>query len=233
MDSIEKSKRIIVAIDDTSKEKINSILDATSQFISIYKIGNIVFTAYGPSILEEFKKRGKDIFLDLKYFDIPNTVYKAVLQAVKHGVKLLTLHTLGGEDMLKAAVQANEGRAILLGVTLLTSMDQTQLNKLHIRSSVSEMVEKLAIIAINAGVDGLVASGYEVNTLRTILGQKPVIVVPGIRLEEKVSGDDQKRIVSPKEAFELGADYIVVGRPITESKDPQSVIKRIIDSIAR
>ncbi|MGC8580356.1 MAG: orotidine-5'-phosphate decarboxylase [bacterium] len=231
MDSVEISKKIIVAIDDTSRERINNIVELTAPFVSIYKIGSITFTAYGPSILEELKQKGKDVFLDLKYFDIPNTVSKAVMEAVKYGVKMLTLHTLGGEEMLKSAVEASAGRTILLGVTLLTSMDQSQLNKFGINASVSDMVEKLALLAVNAGVDGLVASGYEVGRLRNVLGNKPIIVVPGIRLKDKVAGDDQKRIVSPKEAFDAGANYIVMGRPITESKNPGDVLRQIINAL--
>ncbi|MGB9736350.1 MAG: orotidine-5'-phosphate decarboxylase [bacterium] len=231
MDSVEISKKIIVAIDDTSRERINNIVELTAPFVSIYKIGSITFTAHGPSILEELKQKGKDVFLDLKYFDIPNTVSKAVMEAVKYGVKMLTLHTLGGEEMLKSAVEASAGRTILLGVTLLTSMDQSQLNKFGINASVSDMVEKLALLAVNAGVDGLVASGYEVGRLRNVLGNKPIIVVPGIRLKDKVAGDDQKRIVSPKEAFDAGANYIVMGRPITESKNPGDVLRQIINAL--
>jgi orotidine-5'-phosphate decarboxylase len=232
-DDVEYSKRIIVAIDDVSKDKMNGIIDVTAPFIEIYKIGSIAFTAFGPKIIDEIKSRNKEVFLDLKFFDIPNTVSKAVKQAVSYGVKMLTLHTLGGYEMLKAAVESNEGRATLLGVTLLTSLDASQLNRIGIDNDIEGMVQRLALLAMDAGIDGLVASGQELERLRHICGNKPVIVVPGIRLENEASNDDQKRIVSPKKAFDSGADYIVIGRPVTESNKPADTIKKIIKTLTR
>ncbi len=232
-DNSEYSKRIIVAIDDISKDKINRIIDATAPFIEIYKIGSITFTAFGPKIIDEIKGRGKEVFLDLKFFDIPNTVSKAVKQAASYGVKMLTLHALGGYEMLKAAFESNEGRATLLGVTLLTSLDASHLNRIGIDTDTEGMVQRLALLAIEAGLDGLVASGHELERLRHICGNKPVIVVPGIRLEDEASNDDQKRVVSPRSAFDSGADYIVIGRPITESNEPADTIKKIIKTLTR
>ncbi len=232
-DDAEYSKRIIVAIDDVSKDKMNGIIDATAPFIEMYKIGSIAFTAFGPKIIDEIKSRHKEVFLDLKFFDIPNTVSKAVKQAVAYGVKMLTLHTLGGYEMLKAAVESNEGRATLLGVTLLTSLNASQLNRIGIDNDIEGMVQRLALLAMDAGIDGLVASGQELERLRHICGNQPVIVVPGIRLENEASNDDQKRIVSPKKAFDSGADYIVIGRPVTESNKPEDTIKKIIKTLTR
>ena len=232
-DNPEYSKRIILAIDEVSKDTVNRIIDATSPFIEIYKIGSITFTAFGPSIVDDIINRGKEVFLDLKYFDIPNTVSKAVRQAVSYGVKMLTLHTLGGYDMLKAAAEANEGKASLLGVTLLTSLDAAQIGRIGIEHDVPYMVGRLAEIARDAGIDGLVASGHELEQLRKSLGDKPVIVVPGIRIENGTPAGDQKRVVSPKRAFESGADYIVVGRPVTESVDPAGAVQKIRETLKR
>ena len=232
-DNPQYSRRIILAIDEVSKDKVNRIIDATSPFIEIYKIGSIAFTVFGPSIIDEIINRGKEVFLDLKYFDIPNTVSKAVQQAVSYGVKMLTLHTLGGYDMLKAAVEANKGRATLLGVTLLTSLDAAQIGRIGIERDVPDMVGRLAVLARDAGIDGLVASGHELEQLRNTLGDKPVIVVPGIRIQNGEPAGDQKRVVSPKRAFESGADYIVIGRPVTESADPAGTVQKILDTLTR
>ncbi len=232
-DNPEYSKRIIIALDDVSKDKINRVIDATAPFIEIYKIGSIAFTVFGPRIIDEIKNRDKEVFLDLKYFDIPNTVSRAVQQAVSYGVKMLTLHTLGGYEMLKAAVAANEGRAALLGVTLLTSFDAVQLKRIGIDSDIQGMVKRLALLAMDAGIDGLVASGHELEQLRNILGDKPVIVVPGIRPDDGAPAGDQKRVVSPKRAFDSGADYIVIGRPVTESNEPADTVQKIIKTLTR
>jgi orotidine-5'-phosphate decarboxylase len=220
--------RIIIAIDDTSIDKIRWIIKATSQFIRIYKIGSIAFTAFGPKLVDEILSLDKDVFLDLKFFDIPNTVYKAVRQAVSMGVKMITLHALGGYEMLKKASEAAGGKATLLGVTLLTSMDKQQLEGIGLSGDIRNIVDRLASNAVHAGMNGLVASGQEAAQLRSRFGNTITIVVPGVRLPEQgASADDQKRIVSPKLAFEAGADYIVIGRPVTESNDPAGVISKI------
>ncbi len=232
-DNPEYSRRIILAVDEVSKDSVDRIIDATSPFIEIYKIGSIAFTVFGPSIIDEIINRGKEVFLDLKYFDIPNTVSKAVQQAVSYGVKMLTLHTLGGYDMLKAAAEANKGKATLLGVTLLTSLDAAQIGRIGIEHDVPDMVGRLAVLARDAGIDGLVASGHELEELRNILGDKPVIVVPGIRIQNGIPAGDQKRVVSPKRAFESGADYIVIGRPVTESADPADAVQKILNTLTR
>lgn len=225
-------ERIIVAIDDTSIDKIRWIVKTTSPFIKNYKIGSIAFTAFGPKLIEEIKSLDKGVFLDLKFFDIPNTVYKAVKQAVSLDVKMLTLHALGGYEMLRKAVEAAEGKTILLGVTLLTSMDKQQLAGIGLHGEIQESVNRLASNAVKAGIHGLVASGHEAAGLRKMFGDTITIVVPGVRLADRqASLDDQKRIVSPKLAFEAGADYIVIGRPVTESDDPAGVIGRILDTL--
>lgn len=224
-------RRIIVALDDVSKERINRVIEATAPFIGIYKIGSIAFTAFGPKLIEDIKNRDKEVFLDLKYYDIPNTVSKAVEQAASYGVRMMTLHTLGGYEMLQAAAAANRGRSILLGVTVLTSFDNAGLRKIGIEHDTGEMVTRLAMLAHDAGIDGLVASGHEVAHLRQVTGDKTIIVVPGIRFEQGASSDDQKRVMSPQGAFDAGADYLVIGRPVTESGDPAKVLIGINNSL--
>lgn len=229
----ERSEKIIIAIDETSIDKIKRIIDTTAPFIKIYKIGSVAFTTFGPKLIDDLISRDKAVFLDLKYFDIPNTVYKVIKQAVSYGVKMLTLHALGGYEMLKRACEANDGNAVLLGVTLLTSMDRAQLAGMGINGGIQEIVNKLASTAMAAGINGLVASGHELPQLRNMFGQKPIIVVPGVRLaNNNLSNDDQKRVVTPKRAFNSGADYIVIGRPVTQSGDPAGVIQSIIDTLS-
>ena len=231
-DNPSAAERIIVAIDETSIDKINWIVKTTSPFITIYKIGSIAFTSFGPKLIEDLTGRGKEVFLDLKFFDIPNTVYKSVKQAVSYNVKMITLHALGGHEMLKKASDANNGKAILLGVTLLTSMDEKQLRDMGMDDDTQAFVSRLARTAVDAGMNGLVASGRESAKLKKMFGRDITIVVPGVRLPDKsASRDDQKRVVTPKDAFDAGADYIVVGRPVTESSDPVGAIEAILKNV--
>lgn len=231
-DERELSRRIIVALDETGAGSIDRIVRATTPFIQLYKVGSIAFTALGPKLIEDLAGKGKEVFLDLKYFDIPNTVYKAVRQAVSCGVKMITLHALGGREMLGRAVEANGGKAILLGVTLLTSMDTRQLREMGLGDDTQAFVGLLAQTAVSAGLNGLVASGQETAKLRNQFGRDITIVVPGVRLPDRSApADDQKRVVTPKVAFDAGADYIVMGRPVTESRDPAAVIEAIIKNV--
>ncbi|MCL4558545.1 MAG: orotidine-5'-phosphate decarboxylase [Deltaproteobacteria bacterium] len=227
------SDRIILAIDDTSLDKIRWVMRETSPLIRTYKIGSISFTAFGPRLIDEVMSFGKDVFLDLKYFDIPNTVYRAVRQAASFGVKMATLHTLGGREMLKRSLEASDGRVMLLGVTLLTSMDAEEADGVGLRGGVQDIVGRLASLAVQAGLHGLVASGHEVPRLKEEFGGL-TIVVPGIRPRERgAPADDQKRVVTPRQAFESGADYIVIGRPVTENDDPARVLSEICDGLRK
>ncbi len=226
------SDKIILAIDDTSIDRIRRLIAATSPFITTYKIGSIAFTALGPGLIQEVRASGKDVFLDLKYLDIPHTVSKAVRQAVSLGVKMITLHTLGGREMMERSVEASDNRAMLLGVTLLTSMDAEQAGAVGLRGDVHEIVGRLAALALGAGLHGLVASGQEGPRLRKEFGSGPVLVVPGVRPSEYGTGsDDQKRVVTPQQAFASGADYIVIGRPVTESSDPARTLAEINEGL--
>jgi orotidine-5'-phosphate decarboxylase len=199
------------------------------------KVGNQLFTAEGPRVVTMLAGQGFGIFLDLKFHDIPNTVARATAAAAElPKVRLLTLHTFGGVDMMqaaRAAVGNRKNRPALLGVTLLTSMDETALSGVGIVCSPSETVLALARLAQEAGLDGVVASGQEARAIRARCGPKFLIVTPGVR-PESVSANDQSRVATPSEAIEAGADYLVVGRPITDSDDPRASALAIAREIA-
>lgn len=223
---------LILAIDTKDydlAEQWAQIADLTGQMI---KIGMEFTYACGFDAVRKLA-RDRQVFLDLKLHDIPNTVASAIASLVSVKPAMLTVHTLGGKDMIKAARKAidvnfpDNQKPLLLGVTVLTSMDQENLNSVNLHTTPLEQVMKLAGMALDAGVDGLVCSPEEVVTLRKIYGDKVVLVVPGIRLENAKT-DDQKRIMTPALAHKAGANWIVVGRPITQSANPQQVAEEII-----
>lgn len=201
----------------------------------LVKVGNQLFTTEGPRVVKMLAGHGFGIFLDLKFHDIPNTVARAAAAAAElPKVRLLTLHTLGGVSMMRAASAAvgkRRNRPALLGVTLLTSMDDAALRGVGMTGSPSEIVLALARLAQEAGLDGVVASGQEARAIRAHCGPKFLIVTPGVRLPG-ASVDDQSRVTTPSEAFQAGADYIVVGRAITEAQDPRAAALRIAREIA-
>lgn len=220
--------RIIVALDRSSKDDILSLADRLSGIVGMMKVGLQAFTANGPSIVSELRDRQIDVFLDLKFHDIPNTVLHAVQEAVELGVSLLTVHTSGGGAMLRAAVEGARGSSTrILGVTVLTSHDETSLSEIGIGSDVPETVLKLATLGSRNGIDGVVASPREVRFLRDHLGENLIIVTPGIRAVGEASGD-QKRTMSAAEALKAGADYLVIGRPITEASDPADAARSVL-----
>jgi orotidine-5'-phosphate decarboxylase len=204
------------------------------------KIGTQLFTAAGPAAVERAHKRGHRVFLDLKYHDIPNTVAGATREATRLGVFMLDVHASGGLAMMRAAAEAATkaakdfavARPIVLGVTVLTSLDRKALpHDLGVAGSVESHVLRLAERAREAGLDGCVASAREIGLLRGALGPRWVIVAPGIRPAER--GDDQARVATPRAAITAGADYLVVGRPITAASDPAAATRAILDAIAR
>lgn len=228
--------RLILALDQDDPKEAIRLVDQLSGRIKTFKIGSILFTVAGHPLIHEIQKRGAGVFLDLKFHDIPNTVAGAALQATRLGVQMLTLHTLGGREMMRKAVETVREAALrehipaplLLGVTILTSVDQTTLQEtLSTPSSIEEMVVHLARVADEAGMDGAVASPQELRLLRKDLPSPFRLVTPGIRLS---SGEhqDQRRVATPRQAIEAGADYIVIGRPILESKDPIGTIEAIL-----
>jgi orotidine-5'-phosphate decarboxylase len=213
----------------------------------MFKVNIHLFTSAGPAAIEKLRQLGPEIFLDLKYHDIPNTVTGAVSAACAlSGVHLLNVHTLGGLAMMRAAVAGRDGsklpkaqRAKLLGVTILTSMGNAALRQVGIAGPASRRVVKLARLARLAGLDGVVASPQEIRAIRSACGKDFLIVVPGVRPNvaggsgrgRKTKGDDQARIATPTKAIRDGADYLVVGRPITGASDPQSAARAILDEM--
>lgn len=227
--------RIIAALDVDTYEKAAELVDTLKGEVDVFKVGIAPFTSFGERITEKITACGKKIFLDLKVHDIPNTARNAAKAAAEKEVFMMNFHCVGGAAMLRAAregadsVTGERRRPILLGVTVLTSMDKKALEGIGLGLEVEEQVMKFARIAKEAGFDGVVASAQEVKKIKEELGKDFVVVTPGIR-PEGASGDDQKRVTTPKQAFDRGADYIVVGRPIIEAQDPVLAAKKIIES---
>jgi orotidine-5'-phosphate decarboxylase len=225
--------RLIVALDVSSAAAARKIVAAVGDSAHTYKVGMQLYTAEGPSIVRELVSSGRRVFLDLKYHDIPNTVGAAVRQAAQLGVNMLTVHASGGGPMLRAASEAAADQANsprVLAVTVLTSLDDNELNKIGIRGTVVDEVLRLAALALSNGCRGVVASAHEAAALRDDLGQDFLIVTPGVR--PAGSGrDDQARVVTPSEAIAAGATHIVVGRPITEAADPAAEARAILGQL--
>ena len=226
--------KVIIALDVNTLKEEERLLDILSLHVQVFKIGMELFYSCGPKAIDLVKKYDKDVFLDLKFHDIPNTVYAASKAAVKFGAYMFNVHASGGLEMMKKAVEAAEeesqklgiGRPKILGVTVLTSLDREVLNKIGINKSAEDQVLSLAILAKEAGLDGVVASPEEIVAIRKSAGKDFLIVTPGVRPEGSEAGD-QKRVATPKEAFQRGADYIVIGRPVTKSKDPVKALEAI------
>lgn len=229
------SEKIIVALDRPSLAQAEELLKALSAKISYFKIGKELFTAAGPESVRLVKKYGGKVFLDLKFHDIPNTVSGAVKSAIGLGVEMLNFHSSGGLKMMQAAVAAAKGVAphpILLGVTVLTSIDgQTLRNELRVEHDPADQVLHLAQLCNQAGADGVVASPREIGIIRENLGRDFKIVTPGIRPEWARTGD-QKRVLTPREAIDAGADYLVIGRPVTAAENPAEAAGKIIAEIS-
>jgi orotidine-5'-phosphate decarboxylase len=235
---------LIVALDFDSLSSAAKFATQVSDLVGMFKIGNQLFTAAGPAAVKEIAALGPGIFLDLKFHDIPNTVAGAVLSAAAMtGVQLVNVHALGGPAMLEAAVQAiSAGVPMgadgprLLAVTLLTSMDHKAMKEVGIGGTPKMRVVKLAQLAKQSGVDGVVASVQEAKAIRKACGREFLIITPGVRpkLQEDAAlkRDDQARTATPTEAIKAGADYIVVGRPILTAQDPRAAAQSIVDEIA-
>ncbi|MGB2592346.1 MAG: orotidine-5'-phosphate decarboxylase [Candidatus Acidiferrum sp.] len=236
---------LIVALDFDSLSTAAKFAKQISDLVGMFKIGNQLFTAAGPAAVKEIAALGPGIFLDLKFHDIPNTVAGAVLSAAAMtGVQLVNVHALGGRAMLEAAVQAisagvpmGADRPRLLAVTVLTSMDQKSMRETGIGGPPKSRVLKLARLAKEIGVDGVVASVQEAKAIRKACGREFLIVTPGVRPKSNTDSgnakrDDQARIATPAEAIKAGADYLVVGRPILTAEDPRAAAQSIVDEIA-
>jgi orotidine-5'-phosphate decarboxylase len=228
---IEARDRLIVALDFPTQAKALALVSVLSGFVSTYKIGLQLYTVAGPAIVQAVAATGAKIFLDLKLHDIPNTVARAVAAAGELGVHMLTLHLSGGSAMLRAAVEVKPPGLSLLGVTVLTSASQETLGEIGIASELSAHVVRLAELGQKCGVDGLITSPQEVQALRERVGRDMMLVTPGVR-PEWAGADDQKRFTTPSEALNSGADYLVIGRPITAHADPAAAMKRLLEEIS-
>jgi len=218
---------IIVAIDETNIKKALKIIDCLDPSICMIKIGSVLFNSVGQEIIFNLADRGFGIFLDLKLHDIPNTVKRSVENLSKLPIKMITIHTSGGIDMMKASVEAVSGTEVkVFGVTALTSLSDNHIIEIFNRNS-SEQVKKMLDLAVMSGIDGVVCSPHELELVnkRTSL----LSVTPGIRLKD--NNDDQKRVMTPREAIDLGSDYLVIGRPITASDDIGKSLEEIYLSI--
>ena len=220
--------RLIVALDVPTAEAARALVDQLAGALGLFKIGSQLFTAAGPGFVQEVVGRGENVFLDLKFHDIPNTVAGAVSSASRLGVSLVDVHGLGGRAMLEAAVGALPAmKTRLLAITILTSHDEMSLEQIGVNGSVHDSVRRLALLARDSGVDGVVASPHEVAVIREACGADFLIVTPGIRPAGAATGD-QARAATPATALAAGADYLVVGRPITEAEDPRAAAAAII-----
>jgi orotidine-5'-phosphate decarboxylase len=219
--------KIIVALDVPSAQEAQELIGRLRDRVGWFKVGLQLFAAVGPAIVEEIKKGGAKVFLDLKFHDIPNTVQQAVRSACALGADMLTIHLCGGSEMCRAAVQGRaQSSTLLLGVTVLTSQNDQTLAEVGIKANVAEQVLLLATLAKAAGIDGLIASPHEIRLLRNRFGPRFTIVTPGIRPTGADRGD-QKRVMTPSEAIKAGSDYLVIGRSITGTADPVAALNGI------
>ncbi len=228
-------QRLIVALDTTERARVEALVTELGELVGYYKVGMELFYSQGPDIVRYLRQQGKEVFLDLKLHDIPNTVAQALRPLVGLGATMLNLHASGGEKMMKAAADALREEALLrkvpcpklIAVTVLTSVDSTEWKLLGCAREIAQQVSALAKMAQAAGLDGVVASSQEAALIRETCGDSFAIVTPGIRPAGSAT-DDQARILTPREAIEAGADYLVVGRPITAALDPQKAAEDIL-----
>ena len=232
MNNVTKSP-IIVALDNMSMEASLTLADQLDPALCRLKVGKELFTRCGPSIVQALHQRDFDVFLDLKFHDIPNTTAQAVLAAADLGVWMVNVHASAGLEAMSLSKQRlldGNFETLLIAVTVLTSMDKVALSQTGIVAELDEHVSRLAQLTKQAGLDGVVCSAQEAKALKTLCGHDFKLVTPGIRLPED-SSDDQKRICTPKQALDDGSDYLVIGRSITQALDPAAKLQKILQSI--
>lgn len=225
--------KIIVALDYPDEKSALELVDKLDSTLCRLKVGKEMFTLLGPAFIEKLHNRDFQVFLDLKYHDIPNTVARACSVAADLGVWMLNVHALGGRRMMEAAAEAVATKTIkpwLIAVTILTSMSDADLQELGINQTASSMAIKLASIAKNSGLDGVVCSAQEASSMRQSLGDEFLLVTPGIRLAAS-QADDQRRIMTPADAIQAGSSYLVIGRPITQADDPVGILRTLNSDI--
>lgn len=228
------NSHIIVPLDFNTAEQALQLVEKLQPDLCRLKVGKELFTKAGPVLVEKLITQGFDIFLDLKFHDIPTTVAKACAVAADLGVWMVNVHASGGSEMMSLAreeIEKKSHRPMLIGVTILTSMNQEALGELGIQCSVEEQVMRLAQLTSDAGLDGVVCSAHEVKMLRDNLGKEFKLVTPGIRPGGS-NNDDQKRVMTPGQAINAGSDYLVIGRPITQAVDPIQALKDISEEIS-
>jgi len=231
---MQDNNRIIIALDMDDQKKVLSFVKEFNPGQCRLKVGKELFTSYGPKLVKKLQKQGFSIFLDLKFHDIPNTVYKAVRAACQLNVWMLTIHSAGGSEMMRAARRAVDESAhkpILVAVTVLTSLSGDDLAEQGIQRSTDEQVLRMASLAQQNGMDGVVCSAAEAASIRKLLSENFVLVTPSIR----PNGDDaqdQKRVVTPKDAICAGSNFLVIGRPITQARKPVEKLHQILDEIS-
>lgn len=231
--------KLIFALDAGDYDEALKWIDLLSGHVGMFKVGKELYTAVGPKIIDHIKRKNQRVFLDLKFHDIPNTVARAAEAAVRLGVDMFNMHASGGSKMIQETVKAVESltektgliKPVILAVTVLTSLNDADLREIGFEKNTNDQVLHLASLAKAAGASGVVASAQDIVKLRSNLGKDFVIVTPGIRSSQEPVKDDQKRTLSAFEAVKLGADYIVVGRPIRQAADPLAACRHIVEEI--
>jgi orotidine-5'-phosphate decarboxylase len=232
---LEELSPIIMALDTSDLDEARRLAEQVRPCVDIVKVGLQLFSTFGVKSIEQLKRDGFEIFLDLKLMDIPNTVSTACLALCEYEPLMVTLHTMGGQEMMRATARAvrdecardDTKKPILIGVTVLTSLDLLALQKIGVNDSIETQVVRLAKLARDSGMDGLVSSPLETLTVRREVGDGMVLITPGVRLSG-ASQDDQKRVATPSDAMRAGADFLVVGRPLYQAEDPLGVAERML-----
>ena len=233
-------ERLILALDVDDLERVKALVSLLGSKVGMFKVGKQLFTHAGPQAVKLIQGMGGEVFLDLKFHDIPNTVAKAAIEATRLGVKMFNVHASGSLEMMRLTVREvsrvcrQEGlrRPIMLAVTVLTSLNKSDLQRVGVDGEVADQVIRLALLTRQAGMDGVVASPQEVAPIRAACGRRFIIVSPGVR-PQRAKRNDQRRVMTPEEAIRAGADYIVVGRPIMEAKNPMRAAQEIITEMER
>ena len=233
-------ERLVVALDVDSLNQLRSLVRRLAPEVGMFKVGKQLFTHAGPQAVRLIQELGGEIFLDLKFHDIPSTVAKAAVEATRLGVKMFNVHASGSLEMMRTTVkevrrvcrQERRRKPLMLAVTVLTSLNEDDLKRVGIDGEVADQVVRLALLTKEAGMDGVVASPHEVADIRDACGRRFVIVTPGIRPFDS-NRNDQQRVMAPFDAIRAGVDYIVVGRPILEAKDPLGAAREIVAEMER
>jgi orotidine-5'-phosphate decarboxylase len=228
-------EKIIIPLDVSSRDQALNLVRQLHDVVGMFKVGSQLFTACGPQAVHDIINAGGKVFLDLKFHDIPNTVTHAAVEAARLGVSMMTIHASGGRAMMDSVAKELHAKFIgkrptVVAITVLTSLDTRSLFEIGVEIPVEEQVQRLALFAQQCGMDGVVCSPQEIQLIRKIAGQNFTIVTPGIRMANQAT-NDQQRIATPKKAIEDGADFIVVGRPVTEDPEPRAAVERILRSV--